>query len=198
MEDDQEYPITPMRSNVLNRPVENNPPLEEPRTEQDLVDDNEDPNVDHLERTGFPIRDLLTGRKRMQRFRTFDGLSIMTRQIHYFVESGRENWTYDKAEYVRAEKNFALSVYKIVLTAEKNCIIRLGVYPPMEREDFRRLEYCFDFEPFRKHLTKRQVKDMANSMENMREYYKEYVAFSDKVIRDMNHLEKRLKVQVKV
>ena len=192
------HSIPVLQSNVNNRPWFNNPSLDEQSTAQDIVDASEDPLIDEMERQGYPVRDVLAGRKRLSRIKTFDCLSTMTRQIHSFVEGNRENWSDSKAGYEQAEKNFGKTVYKLVLTAEANCVLRLGVYPPMTQEDFSRLEFCVDFEPFRKHLTKGQVKKMERAMDNMKEYYELYGDFEDGVIRQMNQLDQQLRVQVKV
>ena len=182
----------------MNRPWFNNPSLNEQSTAQDIVDASEDAFVLSLESQGFPVRDVLAGRKRLSRLKTFDSLSVMTRQIHSFVEGNRENWSDSKAGYEQVEKNFAKTVYKLVITAEANCVLRLGVYPPMTREDFSRLEFCYDFKPFRQHLTKGQVKQTKASMANMQDYYELYGDFEDDVIRRMNQLDDQLRVQVRV
>ena len=192
------YSIPVLQSNVNNRPWFNNPSLDEQSTAQDIVDASQDPLIDELERQGYPVRDVLAGRKRLNRIKTFDCLSTMTRQIHSFVEGNRENWADTKEGYQRVEKNFAKTVFKLVMTAEANCVFRLGVYPPMTQEDFSRLEFCFDFEPFGKHLAKGQVKEMERAMDNMKEYFELYGEFKDDLVRRMNQLDKQLRVQVRV
>ena len=192
------YSIPVLQSNVMNRPWCNNPLLDEQRTIRDIVDASEDDISHILERQGFPVRDVLAGRKRLSRIKTFDCLSLLTRQIHSFVEGNRENWADDRDKYLRVEKNFAKTVYKLVSTAEANCVLRLGVYPPMTQEDFSRLEFCVDFEPFRKHLRKGQVKEMERAMDNMMDYYELYGDFEDEVVRRMNQLDQELRVQVRV
>ena len=192
------YSIPVLQANVNNRPWFNNPTLDEQSTAQDIVDASDDPLMDELERQGYPVRDVLAGRKRLARIKTFDCLSTMTRQIHSFVEGNRENWADSKEGYQRVEKNFAKTVYKLALTAEANCAARLGVYPPMTHEDFSRLEFCVDFEPFTKHLTKGQVKKMERAMDNLKEYYELYAKFEDDVIRRLHQLDQQLRVQVRV
>ena len=198
MEDDREYDISPLKSNVMNRPVDNNPPLEEQRTIQEMIDENPNPELEEAERRGFPIRDVIAGRKRVSRLKTFEALSIMVNQIYGFVEEGRENWADSKEKYLQAEKNFALTLYRLIVTAEKNCLFSLGVFPPMTHADFNRLVYCFEFAPFYQYLDKRQQKDMINCMENMGEYFALSVDFDDEIIRRQNELEERLRIQCKV
>ena len=122
----------------------------------------------------------------------------MTRQIHCFVEDDRENFAESKESYLQAEKNFALTLYRIIMTAEENCIYALGTYPPMTHEDFNRLVYCFEFKPFHEHLTKRQQKEMSASMDNMAEFFALSVHFNDEMIRQENLLDQQLKVQAKL
>ena len=126
------------------------------------------------ERDGFPIRDLLAGNRYFIRFAQSSQLEVMIHQVEFFMDEQRENWTRSRRSYLSAEKAFARTLYNATLAIRKNLTSDLTVKPPVDRTTFLRLMVCWGFEPFQKHLSKRQRKTAARYIKAIKFYYEEH------------------------
>ena len=126
------------------------------------------------ERDGFPIRDLLAGNRYFIRFAQSSQLEVMLHQICFFMDEQRENWTRSRRSYLRVEKAFARLLYNATFAIRKNLTSDLTVKPPVDRTAFLRLMVCWGFEPFQKHLSKRQRNTAKRYIKAIRFYYEEH------------------------
>ena len=122
---------------------------------------------------GFPIRDLLAGNRYFIRFAQSGQLEVMLHQICFFMDEQRENWTRSRRGYLSVEKAFARTLYTATLAIRKNLDSDLTVKPPVDRTTFLRLMVCWGFEPFKKHLTKRQRNTATRYLKAIKFYYEE-------------------------
>ena len=126
------------------------------------------------EENGFPIRDLLAGNCYFIRFSESSQLEVMLHQVCFFMDEQRENWTRSRDSYLSVEKAFARTLYNATLAIRKNLTSDLTVKPPVDRITFLRLMVCWGFEPFQKHLSKRQRKTAARYIKAIKFYYEEH------------------------
>jgi len=125
------------------------------------------------ERDGFPIRDLLAGNHHFIRFSESSQLEVMLHQICFFLDEQRKNWTRSRGPYKRVEKAFARTWYNATLAIRKNLDQDLTVKPSVDRLTFLRLMVCWEFDPFQKHLTKRQRNTAKRYIKAIKFYYKQ-------------------------
>ena len=126
------------------------------------------------EENGFPIRDLLAGDRYFIRFAQSSQLEVMIHQVCFFMDEQRENWTRSKESYMSTEKAFARTLYNATLAIRKNLYMDLTVKPPVDRTTFLRLVVCWGFEPFQKHLTKKQRNTAARYLKAIKFYYEKH------------------------
>ena len=90
------------------------------------------------------------------------------------MDEQRENWTRSRDSYLSTEKAFARTLYNATLAIRKNLYMDLTVKPPVDRTTFLRLVVCWGFEPFHKHLTKKQRNTVARYLNVIKFYYEEH------------------------
>ena len=98
----------------------------------------------------------------------------MLHQIVFFMDEQRENWTRSRRSYLSVERTFARTLYNATIAIRKNLDSDLTVKPPVDRTTFLRLMVCWGFEPFQKHLSKRQRKTADRYSKAIKFYYAQH------------------------
>ena len=135
---------------------------------EEAMDKTNDPLIQHHERRGFPMRDMLTGRVNVGRFYQSSQLEVLTNVIHTFT-SGRENWTRGKERYEEMEKNIAKNLFNVLCCVKRNIDWSVLGKPPIDRDVYELLMKCYEFEPFQKHWSWRKIR--AHGYKNTISFY---------------------------
>ena len=124
-------------------------------TFEEAMDRTSDPLILLNKREGSPIRDIAIGRVHVVQFSRSSQLDLNMSMIRNFIEN-RENWTREAEDYLDSEKNFAKSLFTILCYVKRNIDWSVGGKPPIDRDVYEALMQCYDFEPFRRHWSRRK------------------------------------------
>ena len=140
-------------------------------TYENSIDRTREPWMLHYERRGVPIRDILTGRRRITRFRQSSQLQVVITIMHVFFDCMRENWTRGKERYLEIEENFSKNLFNVLVSIKRNIIWSVGGKPPIDRDTYETLKKCYEFEPFRKYWSRRKKRRAKGYMNTIKFYY---------------------------
>ena len=140
----------------------------------------------------FPIRDFLTGRRWLTRFKDSSQLELMIRQILFFMDEHSENWTRIQSRCWRIEKCFSRALFNAILTIRRNLVWDVKVKPPVDRITYHRLMLCYGFEPFQSTWTKRQKKTARRYVLTIDFYYSTFNHCNQVTMRAMIDAEDKL------
>ena len=143
-------------------------------TYEEAIHTVEDAWFNVYERDGFPIRDLLAGNRYFVRYSESSQLEVMLHQIYFFLDEQRENWTRSRRRYKSIEKAFSRTLYNATIAIRKNLDQDLTVKPPVDRITCLRLMVCWEFEPFKKHLTRKKRKTAERYLKAIKFYYEQH------------------------
>ena len=124
-------------------------------TFEEAMDRTRDPLILWHEQRGSPIRDIVVGRVHVVQYNQSSQLDLNISMIRNFVDH-RENWTREKEDYVESERNFAKSLFTLLCYVKRNIDWREGGKPPIDRCAYEALMECYNFEPFRRHWSRRK------------------------------------------
>ena len=122
------------------------------------------------ERHGVPIRDILTGRMRLTRFRRCGQLQLAITIMTVFIDV-KENWTRSLERYVKMEENFAMNLFNILVYVKRNINWSVGARPPIDRDSYERLKQCCAYEPFKKYWSSRKKRRAIGYLNTIEFYY---------------------------
>ena len=122
---------------------------------EEAMDRTNDPLILEFERGGSPIRDIIIGRVHVVQYSRSSQTDLNISMIKNFIDS-RENWTKEAEDYVDSEKNFAKTLFSILCCVKTNIDWSVGGKPPIDRDAYDTLMQCYDFEPFRRHWSRRK------------------------------------------
>lgn len=123
-----------------------------------------------IERQGVPIRDVLSGGLRITRFRQSSRLQMVINIMSVFAES-KENWTRRVERYERMERNFAKSLFIVLVYVKRNIDWSVGGTPPIDRNSYETLKNCYDYEPFKNCWSRRKNRGARGYMDTIKFYY---------------------------
>ena len=139
-------------------------------TFEEAMDRTNDPLVLLHEREGSPIRDIAVGRVYVTQFSQSSQLDLVISLIRNFIEN-RENWTREVEDYTELEKNFAKSLFTVLCYVKRNIDWSVGGKPPVDRDAYDALMYCYDFEPFRKYWSRGKKRRAFGYRNTIKFYY---------------------------
>jgi len=148
--------------------------------------------VRFYEEMDFPIRDLLTGRRWLIRFKDSSLLEVMLHQILFFMDEQREIWTRSQRKHRIIEKVFGRTLFNAILAIRRNIVWDMKVKPPVDRVTFHRLMLCYQFEPFQTHWTRRQKNTSKRYVNVINFYYSVFNQCTQKTMRSMIDAEDKL------
>ena len=122
------------------------------------------------ERHGVPIRDILTGRMRLTRFRRCGHLYLAITIMRVFIDM-KENWTRRPQRFSKMEENFAMNLFNILVYVKRNIDWRVGGRPPIDRKHYELLKQCCAYEPFRNYCSSRKKRQAIGYLNTIEFYY---------------------------
>ena len=137
---------------------------------EEAIDRTNEPLILEHERRGSPIRDIIIGRVHVLQYSRSSQMDLNISMIKNFIES-RENWTKEAEDYLDSEKNFARTLFSILCCVKRNIDWRVGGKPPIDRDSYETLMYCYDFEPFRKHWSRGRKRRAVGHANTIKFYY---------------------------
>ena len=139
-------------------------------TFEESIDRTRDPLILWHEQRGSPIRDIVTGRVHVVQYSQSSQLDLNIAMIHNFI-GYRENWTREAEDYEESERNFAKSLFTVLCYVKSNIDWHEGGKPPVDRYAYEALIECYDFEPFRKHWSRRKKMRAVGYVNTIKLYY---------------------------
>ena len=124
-------------------------------TFENSLDRTRDDWIVEYERHGVPIRDILTGRMRITRFRRCGQLQTAITIMTVFIDM-KENWTRRAEGFKKMEENFATNLFNILVYVKRNIDWRVGGRPPIDRDHYELLKQCCAYEPFKTYWSSRK------------------------------------------
>jgi len=172
--------------------LQNFRPRKPETTYEEAIDRMDEDWVRFYEDMNFPIRDLLTGRRWLIRFKDSSQLEVMLHQILFFMDEQRENWTRSQRQYHIIEKVFGRTLFNAILTIRRNLVWDMKVKPPVDRVTFHRMMLCYQFDPFHTHWTRRQKNTARRYINVINFYYGVFNKCTQNTMRSMIDAEDKL------
>ena len=172
--------------------LQNHVPRKPDVTYVEAIDTMDEGWTRFYEEMDFPIRDLLSGRRWVIRFKDSSQLEVMLHQVLLFFDEQRENWTRSRRQYRIVEKVFGRTLFNAILAIRKNLVWNQTVKPPVDRITFHRLMLCYGFEPFQSTWTKKQKKTAKRYMNVINFYYEVFNKVDQNTMRLMINANDRL------
>ena len=178
---------------LRERHLQNNfRPRKPETTYEEAIDRMDEDWVRFYEDMDFPIRDLLTGRRWLTRFKDSSQLEVMLHQILFFMDEQRENWTRSQRRYRLIEKVFSRTLFNAILAIRRNLVWDVKVKAPVDRITFDRLMLCYQFESFQSTWTQRKKNTVKRYMNVINFYYSVFNQGTQRTMRSMIDAKDRL------